>query len=69
MDLSKNYIPDNLKKIHLIAVCGAGMGALACMLKDAEFDIIGSDRQVYPPISAFLAAKGIALTDGFKGPA
>ena len=66
MDLSKNYIPGNLKKIHLIAICGTGMGALACMLKDTGFDITGSDRKVYPPISTFLAASGIDIADGFK---
>ena len=66
MDLSKNYIPGNLKKIHLIAICGTGMGALACMLKDTGFDITGSDRKVYPPISTFLAASGIDIADGFN---
>ncbi len=33
-DLVKNYIPENINKIHLIAICGTGMGALAGMLKD-----------------------------------
>ncbi len=66
MDLNKNYIPDNLRRIHLIAVCGTGMGALACMLKDAGFAITGSDRCVYPPMSDFLETRGIQLMDGFK---
>ncbi|WDN89806.1 UDP-N-acetylmuramate: L-alanyl-gamma-D-glutamyl-meso-diaminopimelate ligase [Desulfosarcina sp. BuS5] len=66
MDLNKNYIPDHLKSIHLIAACGTGMGALACMLKDAGFAITGSDRKVYPPISTFLSARGINLSDGFS---
>jgi len=66
MNLTKNYIPDNFKKIHLIAACGTGMGALACMLKDTGFDITGSDKKVYPPISTFLAARGINIADGFK---
>ncbi len=63
--------PDNLKGdgdrwVHLIAVCGTGMGALACMLKDAGFRVTGSDQNVYPPMSEFLARKGIRVMAGFS---
>ncbi len=64
--LSRNIIPDNVKKIHLIAVCGTGMGALACMLKDMGYEVTGSDQRVYPPMSDFLARKGIFLMEGFS---
>ncbi len=64
--LLKNIIPDNVKKIHLIAVCGTGMGALACMLKDMGYEVTGSDQKVYPPMSDFLARKGISLMEGFS---
>jgi len=67
MDLSKNRIPEHVKKIHLIAVCGTGMGALASMLKDMGFEVTGSDRKIYPPMSGFLAQKGIKVADGFNG--
>ena len=65
MDLSKNRIPKHVEKIHLIAVCGTGMGALASMLKDMGFEVTGSDRKIYPPMSSFLAKKGIKIADGF----
>jgi len=64
-DLVKNYIPENVNKIHLIAICGTGMGALAGMLKDKGFRVSGSDRKIYPPMSDFLAQKGILVADGF----
>jgi len=67
MDPTNNYIPDRVKKIHLIATCGTGMGALACMLKDLGFDVTGSDQKIYPPMSTFLLNKGILLSDGFNG--
>ncbi len=67
MDLSKNRIPEHVKKIHLIAVCGTGMGALACMLKDMDFEVTGSDQKIYPPMSSFLAQKGVDVADGFNG--
>jgi len=65
MDLKKNGIPEKVKKIHLTAVCGTAMGALACMLKDMGYSVSGSDHKVYPPMSTFLARKGIQILDGF----
>jgi UDP-N-acetylmuramate: L-alanyl-gamma-D-glutamyl-meso-diaminopimelate ligase len=65
MDLSKNRIPEQVKSIHMIAICGTGMGALAGMLKDKGYKVTGSDQKVYPPMSDFLAGKGIDITEGF----
>jgi UDP-N-acetylmuramate: L-alanyl-gamma-D-glutamyl-meso-diaminopimelate ligase len=56
---------DRVRKIHLTAACGTGMGTLACMLKQMGYEVTGSDRHVYPPMSEFLAAGGIRLFDGF----
>jgi len=66
MDLSKNRIPEDVKTIHLIAICGTGMGALACMLKELGYTITGSDQKVYPPMSDFLVQKGIGVIDEFR---
>lgn len=66
MDLSKNRISDNVKRIHLIAICGTGMGALGSMLKDLGFEVTGSDEKVYPPMSEFLSGKGIKIVEGFS---
>ena len=65
MDPNKNQIPSNVKTIHLIAVCGTGMGALAVMLKDLGYQVTGSDRNIYPPMSTFLIDHGIAIIEGF----
>ncbi len=65
MSESQNCIPERVQKIHLIAVCGTGMGALACMLKKLGFDISGSDQKIYPPMSDFLRQQGIHIMDGF----
>jgi UDP-N-acetylmuramate: L-alanyl-gamma-D-glutamyl-meso-diaminopimelate ligase len=46
-----------IKKIHLIAACGTGMGTLACMLQEAGYEVSGSDQNVYPPMSDFLKKK------------
>ncbi|MCU0598860.1 MAG: UDP-N-acetylmuramate:L-alanyl-gamma-D-glutamyl-meso-diaminopimelate ligase [Desulfobacterales bacterium] len=60
-----NQIPENVKTVHLIAVCGTAMGALACMLKELGLKVTGSDQNVYPPMSTFLAGKGIHIFSGF----
>jgi len=66
MDSKNNRIPAPVRRIHLIAVCGTAMGALACMLKDLGYEVTGSDQKVYPPMSRFLAARGIPVMDGFR---
>jgi UDP-N-acetylmuramate: L-alanyl-gamma-D-glutamyl-meso-diaminopimelate ligase len=66
MPENQNRIPDHVSKIHLIAVCGTGMGALACMLKNLGFGISGSDHNIYPPMSDFLREQGIHIMEGFK---
>jgi len=66
MDMNKNKISKNVKSIHLIAICGTGMGALASMLKDLGYDVTGSDQQVYPPMSEFLLNKAIKIAEGFN---
>jgi len=56
---------DSIKRIHLVAACGTGMGTLACILKKMGYAVTGSDQNVYPPMSDFLADNGITLFSGF----
>ena len=56
----------DIRKIHLIAICGTGMGALACLLKESGYTVSGSDQQVYPPISDFLKRHGIPIQIGYR---
>lgn len=64
--IENNRIPEEVKSIHLIAICGTGMGALAGMLKEAGFKVTGSDHHVYPPMSVFLSELGIEIFEGFR---
>lgn len=66
MDLTKNNIPGNVKRVHLIAICGTAMGALACMLKEKGYHVTGSDHKMYPPMSDFLKVKGVEIMEGFS---
>jgi len=66
MDMKRNSIPETVQSIHLIAVCGTGMGALAVLLKEMGYHVTGSDQNVYPPMSTFLEEKGVRLFNGFS---
>ncbi|RME25652.1 MAG: UDP-N-acetylmuramate:L-alanyl-gamma-D-glutamyl-meso-diaminopimelate ligase, partial [Deltaproteobacteria bacterium] len=52
-------------KIHLVGVCGAGMGSLAGLLKEAGNDVSGCDRAFDPPVGPMLKELGIELCPGF----
>ena len=52
-------------KVHLIGICGTGMGSLAGLLKAAGHDVRGSDEHVYPPMSTQLAEQKISVFEGF----
>lgn len=50
-----------IKKIFFYRVCGTGMGAAACLLKERGFDVQGGDTNFYPPMSTYLESTGIPL--------
>jgi UDP-N-acetylmuramate: L-alanyl-gamma-D-glutamyl-meso-diaminopimelate ligase len=53
-------------KVHLIGICGTGMGSLAGLLKAAGHDVRGSDEHVYPPMSTQLEELRIPTFEGFR---
>jgi len=55
-----------MKRIHLIGICGTAMATLAAMLKGRGYDVRGSDQNVYPPMSDFLAEQQITTLQGYK---
>ncbi|MBU2549845.1 MAG: UDP-N-acetylmuramate:L-alanyl-gamma-D-glutamyl-meso-diaminopimelate ligase [Proteobacteria bacterium] len=67
LDPRLNVLPDRVGTIHLIGICGTGMGALAGMLVERGFSLTGSDADVYPPMSDFLAGLGIPVARGYAG--
>jgi UDP-N-acetylmuramate: L-alanyl-gamma-D-glutamyl-meso-diaminopimelate ligase len=53
------------KHIHLIGICGTAMASLAGMLNQRGHRVTGSDAAAYPPMSEFLAALGIPVSQPF----
>ncbi|HEV3140141.1 MAG TPA: UDP-N-acetylmuramate:L-alanyl-gamma-D-glutamyl-meso-diaminopimelate ligase [Vicinamibacterales bacterium] len=52
--------------VHFIGICGTAMATLAAMLKRKGFDVGGSDQDVYPPMSEFLAAENVPALTGYR---
>ncbi len=65
LDPALNRLPEQVEHIHVMGICGTGMAALAGMLQEQGFRITGSDSNVYPPMSDFLATAGIEVMDGY----
>ncbi|MGI5861819.1 MAG: UDP-N-acetylmuramate:L-alanyl-gamma-D-glutamyl-meso-diaminopimelate ligase [Myxococcales bacterium] len=55
-----------IKRIHLLGVCGTGMGSFAGMLAAQGFTVTGSDENVYPPMSEMLEGWGVRAMLGYK---
>ncbi len=53
-------------RIHLIGVCGTGMGSLAGLLRAAGHEVTGSDTAFYPPMGDALARWGVRTLQGFS---
>ena len=55
-----------MMRVHLIGICGTAMATAAALLRHKGYDVRGSDQDMYPPMSEFLAAEGIATLSGYK---
>ena len=59
-------LPEHIKNVYLIGICGTGMGSLAGLFQEAGFSVSGSDEAIYPPMSTRLEEMGIHLKQGFS---
>ena len=48
-----------IRSVHFVGVCGTAMAAVAAQLQQRGLRVTGSDENVYPPMSTFLAGQGI----------
>lgn len=58
-------VPDTVDTVHLIGICGTGMGALAQLFQQAGYTVQGSDDAAYPPMSTQLAERDIVVHEGY----
>lgn len=65
MESASNMNMINNHWIHFVAIGGTGMGALAGLFKSLGAKVTGSDGPIYPPMSTFLEAQKIALSQSY----
>ena len=51
-----------MKKAHFTGICGAGMSAVAMLLKQEGWEITGSDVGCHPPVSDYLKQQKIPVS-------
>jgi UDP-N-acetylmuramate: L-alanyl-gamma-D-glutamyl-meso-diaminopimelate ligase len=66
LSLDLNVLPDRLRHVHLMGICGTAMASLAGILKQEGYVVTGSDQNVYPPMSQFLEDLSIPVLEGYK---
>jgi len=54
-----------IKSVHFTGIGGTGMAAAAAAMQEKGFRVTGSDQNVYPPMSTFLAEKKITVMNGY----
>ncbi|MDP9000987.1 MAG: Mur ligase family protein [Myxococcota bacterium] len=54
-----------LVHVHLIGVCGTGMGALAALFREAGDEVSGSDGSFDPPMGPVMRALGVRCLTGY----
>jgi UDP-N-acetylmuramate: L-alanyl-gamma-D-glutamyl-meso-diaminopimelate ligase len=54
-----------VRSIHFVGVCGTAMASTAAAMQERGFQVSGSDQNVYPPMSTFLAERKIEVMPGF----
>jgi len=54
-----------IKSVHFTGICGTAMASAAAAMKEKGFEVTGSDQNVYPPMSTFLAARHIGVMNGY----
>jgi UDP-N-acetylmuramate: L-alanyl-gamma-D-glutamyl-meso-diaminopimelate ligase len=57
---------ENRLHVHFLGIGGSGMATAAALAADAGFAVTGSDAGVFPPMSDFLRAKGLAVREGYR---
>jgi UDP-N-acetylmuramate: L-alanyl-gamma-D-glutamyl-meso-diaminopimelate ligase len=56
----------DFKSVHFIGIGGTAMASAAVAMQERGFHVTGSDQDlIYPPMSTFLASRGIAVKAGY----
>jgi UDP-N-acetylmuramate: L-alanyl-gamma-D-glutamyl-meso-diaminopimelate ligase len=54
-----------IRSVHFVGICGTAMASAAAAMKEKGIHVTGSDQNVYPPMSTFLAERKIEVISGY----
>jgi UDP-N-acetylmuramate: L-alanyl-gamma-D-glutamyl-meso-diaminopimelate ligase len=54
-----------IQSVHFVGICGTAMASAAAAMQEKGLQVTGSDQNVYPPMSTFLAERQIEVSPGF----
>ena len=55
-----------IRSVHFTGICGTAMASVAAAMKDQGYEVTGSDTNVYPPMSTFLADRKIEVISAYS---
>ena len=55
-----------IRSVHFVGICGTAMASTAVALQEKGLRVTGSDQNVYPPMSTFLADRQVELMSGYS---
>src|SRR5512140_1364631 len=55
-----------IQSVHFVGIGGTAMSAVAAALQEKGFTVTGSDQNLYPPMSTFLADRKIQVMSGYS---
>jgi UDP-N-acetylmuramate: L-alanyl-gamma-D-glutamyl-meso-diaminopimelate ligase len=54
-----------IRSVHFVGICGTAMASAAVAMKEKGYNVTGSDTNVYPPMSTFLAERKIDVMPAY----
>ncbi|MEN9575223.1 MAG: hypothetical protein RL514_3078 [Verrucomicrobiota bacterium] len=55
----------DIRSVHFVGICGTAMASTAAAMQARGFRVTGSDTNVYPPMSTFLAEQKVEVISGY----
>jgi UDP-N-acetylmuramate: L-alanyl-gamma-D-glutamyl-meso-diaminopimelate ligase len=54
-----------IRSVHFVGICGTAMASAAAAMQEKGVQVTGSDQNIYPPMSTFLAERKVPVMAGY----
>jgi UDP-N-acetylmuramate: L-alanyl-gamma-D-glutamyl-meso-diaminopimelate ligase len=62
------FMYEGIRSVHFVGIGGTAMASAAVAMQEKGFAVTGSDQNVYPPMSTFLAERKVPVMTGYAEP-